>query len=59
LILSPPTFEDELKIRREISPNPYDISTIVVIDKIRHKRIELFIDSNLYEDTISRLIEIP
>ncbi len=58
LEFTPPTFNDELKVREKIVDSPYDLSTIIVVDKIPTKKIELKIDSNLYEDVKEDLVII-
>jgi predicted adenine nucleotide alpha hydrolase (AANH) superfamily ATPase len=56
LIFSPPSFDEELKVRSQISPNSYSLSAILVVKEIPAKKIEIFIDAKIYEDTIERLI---
>ena len=56
LIFNPPSFEEELQVRAKISPNPYSLSTVVVVEEILPKKIEIFLDSSVYEDVIERLI---
>ncbi len=56
LELTPPTFKDELKARENIVNSPYDLSTIIVVDKIPTKKVELKIDTKVYEDVKEELI---
>ncbi len=56
LIYSPPSFKEEIKIRSKISPNPYDLSAILVVEEIFEKKIEVVIDALVYEDVKERLI---
>jgi predicted adenine nucleotide alpha hydrolase (AANH) superfamily ATPase len=57
LIFNPPSFDDEVKIRFKILNNHYSLSAIVVVDEIKNdKKIELKIDSEIYEDVIERLV---
>jgi hypothetical protein len=56
LIFSPPLFEDELRLRRSLLPNPYDLSALIVVDEIPYSRLELIMDSECYEDTVERLL---
>jgi len=58
LIFDPPPFEIELSIRSEIIPSLYDLSTIIVVDEIPTAKIELLIDSKVYDDVRERLLEI-
>ena len=50
LIASPPSFENELKIREKLTKNPYDLSAIIVIEKKIDTKIEIFIQSEIYDD---------
>ena len=57
LIFDPPAFEAEVALRRRLIPNPYDLSAIVVVETIPDNKIELWLDSETYEDVQERLIE--
>ena len=57
LIFSPPSFEEELEVRRRLSPNPYDLSPILVVEEIPRGNVELRLESHVYEDVRDRLIE--
>ncbi len=48
LIFDPPKFEKELLIRREICPDPLDMGTILVVDKIPEERIDIEIVSTVF-----------
>jgi len=50
LIYNPPSFDKELKIRKKIITNYYDLSTIIVIEQIPTKKVEIFLKSHIYED---------
>ena len=50
LIFSPPSFEDELKAREEITKSSYDLSTIIVTQERLDKKIEISLDAECYED---------
>ncbi len=56
LIFNPPTFESEISLRRVLKPNPWDLGTIVVVEDIPIKKIELKMDSRAYEDVRERII---
>jgi predicted adenine nucleotide alpha hydrolase (AANH) superfamily ATPase len=58
LIFSPPPFEEELEIRRRLSPNPYDLSPLLVVEEIPQGKIELRLESHVYEDVRERLVEM-
>ena len=56
LIFAPPPFEIELSIRSELIPSLYDLSSIIVVDEIPTAKIELLIDSKVYDDVRERLV---
>jgi predicted adenine nucleotide alpha hydrolase (AANH) superfamily ATPase len=56
LIFNPPIFEKELKIRRQIEPNNYALSPIIVVDTIIDSKLTLILDAKTYEDTREKLI---
>ena len=58
LIFNPPTFEEEVNIRLKLLNNHYSISSIIVVDEIPDKKIELLLDSDVYEDVKERLFTL-
>lgn len=56
LIFNPPTFELELEIRNKIASNPYDLSTIIVVDEIIDGKYELELNAETYEDVKEEII---
>lgn len=58
LIYSPPTFEEELKIRNQLIINPYDLSAILVVEEIPTQKLEIIYKSHIYEDVKEVLLEI-
>jgi epoxyqueuosine reductase len=50
LLYNPLVFEDELNIRHQITKNPYDLSTIVILDKIEDEKYEIELNTKIYED---------
>ncbi len=56
LIFTPPSFDEELSIRQKLLPNPYDLSALLVVQKLPNKRIELILESKIFEDVRERLI---
>ena len=58
LIFNPPTFEQELKLRKIIIVNNYDLSIIIVVKHIPTKKIEIFLKSHIYEDVKEVMYEI-
>ena len=51
LIYHPLTFDAELKIRNDITQNPYGLSSIIILDKIVDEKYEIELDSQIFEDT--------
>ena len=58
LIFNTVCFEDELKIRNQLISNPYDLSCIVVVEKIPSQKVEIIYKSHIYEDVKEVLLEI-
>ena len=56
LIFDPPPFDEELALRRELLPNPYDLSALLVVESIPGNKIELTLQTRLFEDVRERLI---
>ncbi len=50
LLYNPLTIEQENKLREYITSNPYDLSTIIVLDKIEDVKYEFEINAKTYED---------
>jgi hypothetical protein len=47
-----------LSFRDKILKNRYDISTLIVVEEIPIKRVELALKSHVYEDIREELIEV-
>lgn len=45
------SFDLEIQLRAKISPNPYDISPIIVLDEVNFDNYEIYIDSKIYQDS--------
>ena len=58
LIFNPPNFQTEVGIRREIMPNPYDLSLIVVVKQIPTQKIEIIYKSHIYTDVKEELVKV-
>jgi len=56
LLYSPPSFEEELALRRELLPNPYDLSAVFVVEEIPTQSLELQLVAHTYPDVRERLI---
>jgi predicted adenine nucleotide alpha hydrolase (AANH) superfamily ATPase len=50
IIKNPPKIENELRIRKEITNSEYDLSPIIVLEKIEDKRIDVSINAKTYLD---------
>lgn len=50
LIFNPLTFDEELKVREKIISSNYDLSAIIILDKIEKSKYEIEINSKVYED---------
>ncbi|MDD5405681.1 MAG: epoxyqueuosine reductase QueH [Sulfurovaceae bacterium] len=51
LMFYPPSFENEIKVRQNITANPYNLSSIIVIDSVLNGKFEIICDSKVYQDT--------
>jgi len=58
LIYNPPEFKKEVNLRAKIAQNLYDLSTILVVDEIPKSKVELKIDTKVYEDVQEVLITL-
>ena len=58
LIFSPPSFDEELKIRTAIEPNNYALSPIIVVQNLIDSKLTIALDAKTYEDTRERLIQL-
>jgi len=59
LLYNPPDYTRELTVREKITPSPYDLSCIVVIEEVPHNKIELFLKTETYDDVKEKLIRLP
>jgi epoxyqueuosine reductase len=50
LIYNPPLFNEELELRNKLTNNPYDLSTIVVLNKIPKEKLFIECTSQTFED---------
>ena len=58
LIFNTPCFKTELKIRKQLITNPYDLSLIVIVDEIPTQKVEILYKSHIYEDVKEVLLKI-
>ena len=58
LLFSPPLFSVELAVRKSIDPDPFSLSTIIVVDEIPKKKIEILCESRTYSDVKEVLLKL-
>ena len=59
LIFNPPTFEDELKFRTQITEGSYNLSPIIVTEEIlNNSKLTILLDAKVYEDIKEKIILI-
>ncbi|RBQ30074.1 epoxyqueuosine reductase QueH [Aliarcobacter vitoriensis] len=56
LLYNPIDFYDEINLRNEILKNPYDLSSLIVLDEIIDEKYEIEINSVTYEDIKEEII---
>ena len=56
LLYDPPTFEAEVALRARLIPSAYDLSALLVVEEIPERKIELYLQSETYEDVRERLV---
>jgi len=57
LIFAPPHFKKEVMLRSELGMDLYDLSAILVVEKIPENKIEILCQSTVYSDVKEVLIE--
>ncbi|MBD3789419.1 MAG: epoxyqueuosine reductase QueH [Campylobacterales bacterium] len=58
LIYHPPTFEEEVALRSQITHTPFDMGLILVVDEIPQNKIEILCESKTYSDVKENLVEL-
>jgi len=58
LIFDPPSFQEEVAIRRALIANPYDLCMILVVQQIPTQKLEILNKSDIYEDVKEVLIKL-
>ncbi|QFR43635.1 epoxyqueuosine reductase QueH [Sulfurimonas xiamenensis] len=56
LLFNPPAYDDELKFRKILTNTNYDLSPIIIIDKIPQTKLTIELDAKVYEDTKEKLM---
>lgn len=57
LIFDPPAFDIEVALRTKLGVTPYDLSAILVVEKIPDNKIEIICQSKVYSDVKEVLIK--
>ena len=58
LIFDPPPFYEELELRNSLLPSPYDLSTLLVVERLPERKVELSMKAHCFEDVRERLIPV-
>ncbi len=58
LLYNPPSFNSELMVRSLITNSPFDMSAIIVVEKIPTAKVELKIETEVYDDVEENLVEL-
>ncbi|RUM69540.1 MAG: diacylglucosamine hydrolase like protein [Sulfurovum sp.] len=58
LMFDPPAFDKEVALREQLGFGIYDLSTIIIIDEIPTKKIEILYQSKTYDDVKERLVKL-
>ncbi|MCF6330870.1 MAG: epoxyqueuosine reductase QueH [Sulfurimonas sp.] len=56
LIFNPPSFEDELKFRNSLACGDYDLTPIIIMQKIPDVKLTIELNAKTYEDVKEKLI---
>jgi len=57
LLFSPLLFGDELEVRNKITKNPYDLSTIIILDEVKDEKYEIEVNAKVYEDVEEKILK--
>jgi len=57
LLYNPPKFEIELKVRNLLIEEPYNLSTVFIVEKIPKDKLEIVLNTKIYEDIKENLIK--
>jgi hypothetical protein len=57
VIKNPLIFENEIRIRNLISKSSFDISCIIIVDVIPEKKIEILLQSEIFDDVREVIME--
>ncbi len=57
LIFNPPNFEEEIQVRNLLINDAYNLSSIFVLEKIPKDKLEILLNTKIYEDIKENLIK--
>lgn len=55
---SPLCFEDELELRNKITNNPFDLSSIIILNSIDEGKYEITLNAKVYDDVKEKILVI-
>ena len=55
---SPLCFEEEIELRNKITNNPFDLSSIIILDSISDGKYEINLNAKVYDDVKEKIIQI-
>jgi len=58
LIFNPPLFDKEVALRTKLGMTAYDLSTVLIVERIPSNKIEILLKSTTYEDVKEVLIHL-
>jgi len=58
LLYNPPPYDQELAIRAKLLPTAYDMSALIVVEETPQNKIEIFLETETYEDVQERLVPL-
>lgn len=58
LIFNPPSVDEEMRLRERLTSVSYDLSPIIIVEKILQTKLRVELDAKTYEDTREKLIII-
>jgi len=56
LIYNPPKFEYEVMLKEKLLNSSYDLSCVIVLDEIPESKVEVFLNSKVYDDVKENII---
>lgn len=58
LVFNPPSVDEEIRFRESLTSCSYDLSPIIIVEKISDTKLTIELDAKTYEDTREKLIVI-